>query len=234
MNSDPHATTALMCDGEEEVVRVVRDFAAAEEVQDLVEAIWRKRALFREVDGRYGIAPHYRVIHGVAVHDELPEIVAFGEERIRPTAEAFAGRPLAPIPRSPHDIRIQHFAEPSHNFRWHFDGHTYNALLTLVNTSAAQTQVMSPSLSRAVRRIYAPLAFTPRVLSLLPRRGFTADAGDLLLLRGEGLLHRGAAGPAPGQRLLIVYCFNEVGKPERRASWLRRRIVRAINFGYRS
>jgi hypothetical protein len=226
------AVGAAMMDGAAEVVRVVPRFATADEVDALVGSLHRKRDLFRVVEGSFGIAPRYRVVHGRAVRDELPEIVAFGERRIRPLVEAFAGRPLAPFGDSPHDIRIQHFAEPSHNFRWHYDGHAYNALLTLVNTNRSETQVLAPPLSRGVRRVYLPLALTPRLFSLLPHRSFATAAGDVLLLRGEGLLHRGVSRDTSGERLLVVFCFNEVGKVPRRTSWLRRRMLRAINFGY--
>jgi hypothetical protein len=226
------AIDAAMMDEAAAVVRVVRGFATADEVDSQVGCIQRKPGLFRVVEGSFGIAPRYRVIPGHAVRDELPEVVAFGEQRIRPLAEAFAGRPLAPIGDSPHDIRIQHFAEPSHNFRWHYDGHTYNALLTLVNTNRSETQVIAPALSRVLRRVYLPLALTPRLFSLLPHRSFATSAGDVLLLRGEGLLHRGVSRDTHGERLLVVFCFNEVGKAPRRLSWLRRRMLRAINFGY--
>ena len=223
---------AALMDGAAEAVRVVRGVATADEVGGLVSCIRRAPELFRAVDGSFGIAPRYRVMHGQAVRDALPEIVAFGEQRIRPLAEAFAGRPLAPLGDSPYEIRIQHFAEPSHKFRWHYDSHSYNALLTLVNTNDSETQVVAPALSRAIRHIYLPFALTPRLFSLVPHRSFGGAAGDVLLLRGEGLLHRGVSRSAHGERLLVVFCFNEAGKVPRRTSWLRRRVLRSINFGY--
>lgn len=225
--------TPAMYDGSAEVVRLVRQFASADQVHTLRACIQRKAELFVTVDGSLGFAPRYRVIHGHAVRNEIPELVAFGERHIRPLAEAFAGRSLAPLGESPHDIRIQHFTDASHNFRWHFDGHTYNALLTLVNGNASETQVVTPALSRVVKRVYLPLALTPRVFSVLPHQKFAADAGDVMLLRGEGLLHRGVVGRSgDGERLIVVFCFNEVGKAPRRMSWIRQRVLRAINFGY--
>ena len=223
---------AAMCDGATAVARVVRQFATDDEVHALVASIRSKPWLFRAVEGSFGVGPRYRVIDGLAVYDDLPEIVAFGERRIRALAESFAGRPLAPSRRLPHEIRIQHFTEPHHNFRWHYDGHTYNALLTLVNSNGSETQIVAPRLSRMTRRVYPLVALTPRVLSVLPHQDFTTLGGDVLLLRGEGLLHRGISRDLHGERLLVVFCFNEVGKPVRRGSWLRRRIAHALNFGY--
>ncbi len=212
-------------------VRELRGCVSAADLDDLRRAISGGESLFREVNGFAGMAPRYRVIHGTAVHRALPQVVSFGERLVRPLVEAFAGRPLAPLRENAFDIRIQLFRRGGDYFRWHFDGHTYNALVTLTNTIGAETEVVPFAVSRAVRRVYMPFALFPTVFSVLPRMRFAMDAGDVLVLRGGQLLHRGVCHGAEGERLLIVFGYNDADAPPRRVSPFRRRVSRLINYG---
>jgi hypothetical protein len=123
-------------------------------------------------------------------------------------------------------VRVQVYRGARDGFRWHFDGDSYAALLTLENESGGQTQVISPALSRVLRPLFYPLYWAPHVFSLMPREEFTLAAGDLLILHGARVLHRGTGGHL-GERVLVAYGYNEVGK--RPSPW-RDRLARFANF----
>jgi len=229
-SSIERASSRVLLDGATEVVRCEPRYLTPEETDGILTAIRGRSNDFRALTGAYGAGPRYRILHGATVARVLPEVVELGETRIRPLVESFAGCRLAPS-LDPPEIRIQHYAGPHDKFRWHYDGHRYNALVTFVNTNGSETEVVPPRLSRLARRVYAPLALTPWVFSILPHHGFPTEAGDVVLLRGEGLLHRGGPGKRAGERLVIVYNFNEEGRVRKPMSALRRRIVSALNYG---
>src|SRR5439155_681930 len=133
------------------------------------------------------------------------------EQRVRPAVEAFAGRALEPAGDRGRARRIQIFTHPRHGFRWHYDTGAYAALLTVRNTCRAETQVIAPALSRWLRPAYYPLAWAPQVFSLLPHRRYALAAGDLLIMRGDAVLHCGVALGA-GERILLVYGFDIPGQ----------------------
>lgn len=202
-------------------------FTTSAEVEHLRGLVGAHQDLFRETRSPANIGPRYRVIHGGQIRARLPELLTWSEQRIRPVVEQFAGEPLEPMRDVTRAIRIQVFAGPHHGFRWHFDGDSYAALLTLENTNGGQTHLVGAALSRVVRPLFYPLYWAPQLFSLLPHRTFEMPAGDLLILHGTRLLHRGVCQHDGGERLVVAFGYDEVGK---RPNPLRERFARYVNF----
>jgi len=208
-----------------EAYRHVPGFMTAEELARLRRLVAERQDLLTEVHGRGGLGPRYRVIDGDQIHDRLPAVEELGETRVRPLAEAFAGRPLAPLGSSRRSMRVQVYERRDHGFRWHFDGHPYVVLVTLENTNQGQTQFISPGLSRWLRFLLYPLYAFPQVFSLFPRSTVETRPGDLLVMRGGRVLHRGVTLSDAGERILLAYTYAEPGrKPNPFRDWIARRL----------
>ena len=106
---------------------------------------------------------------------------------------------------------MQVYARREHGFRWHFDGHAYVALVALENGNGGQTHFMSPTLSRWLRFLLYPLYPIPQVLSIFPYQAVTMAAGDLLVMRGAQVLHRGVTRSGEGQRVLFAFTYDVPG-----------------------
>jgi hypothetical protein len=183
--------------------------------------------LLKEIQGRGGLGPRYRVIDGDQIRARLPAIEALGQERVRPLVERFAGEPLGAFGSPRRAQRVQIYARPEQGFRWHRDGHPYVALVTVENGNAGQTQFIVPAFSRLLRYLIYPLYPVPQVFSLLPRTAVTCGAGDLLIMRGQLAIHRGVTLAAIGRRILFVYAFDQAGQ---RPNPLRDLIARRLNY----
>jgi hypothetical protein len=210
-----------------EAYRHVPGFLSAEELSRLTRRIADQEDLYTEVHGRGGLGPRYRVIDGDQIHDRLPEVEELGDQRVRPLAEEFAGVALRPLGSSKRAMRVQAYERREHGFRWHLDGHAYVALVTLKNTNGGQTQFLSPELTRFLRFLLYPLYPVPKVFSVFPRRAVTAQAGDLLVMRGARALHRGVTLSDQGERILIAYTFDP---PDKKPNPLRDWIARRLNY----
>ena len=208
-----------------EAYRHVPGFLSAEEVARLNHLIADHEHLYTEVHGRGGLGPRYRVIDGDQIHAQLSEAEELGDRRVRPVAEEFAGEPLRPLGSSKRSMRVQTYERRDHGFRWHLDGHAYVALVTLKNTNGGQTQFISPALTRFLRFLLYPLYAFPQVFSIFPRRAVTAQAGDLLVMRGARTLHRGITLLDQGERILLAYTYDRPGKkPNPLRDWIARRL----------
>ena len=207
--------------------RHVRGFLGEGELAALTARVERKAALYRDVHGKAGLGPKYRVIDGDQILAELPEVAELGDRRVRPVAEDFAGHPVAPLASSKRAMRVQAYARREHGFRWHFDGHEYVALVTLENGNRGQTHFVSPRLSRWMRPLLYPLYPVPQVFDALPHQAVEAAPGDLLVMRGARILHRGVSGSDAGRRVLLACTFDRPGK---RANRLRDAIARRLNY----
>jgi hypothetical protein len=207
--------------------RHVQGFLGEGEVAALAALVERHDGLFRDVHGKGGLGPKYRVIDGDQILAELPEIAELGDRRVRPLAEDFAGLPVRPLDRSKRAMRVQAYSRPEHGFRWHFDGHDYVALVTLENGNEGQTHFLSPRLSRWMRFVLYPLYPFPQVLSVLPYAAVTARPGDLLIMRGARILHRGVTRATTGRRVLLAFTYDP---PDKRANPLRDAIARRLNY----
>ena len=124
-------------------------------------------------------------------------------------------------------MRVQAYARREHGFRWHFDGHDFVALVTLENGNEGQTHFLSPRLSRWMRFVLYPLYPFPQVLSVLPYAAVTARPGDLLVMRGARILHRGVTRAETGRRVLLAFTYDP---PDKRSNPLRDAIARRLNY----
>ena len=210
-----------------EAYRHVPGFMTAEELQRLQRLVAERQDLLTEVHGRGGLGPRYLVIDGTRIHDHLPAVEELGETRVRPLAEDFAGQLLAPLGSPRRAMRVQVYERRDHGFRWHFDGHPYVALVTLENGNEGQTQFISPRLSRWLRFLLYPLYAVPQVFSVFPRSTVTARPGDLLVMRGGRVLHRGVTLLEEGRRVLLAYTYTE---PGRRPNPFRDFVAKRLNY----
>ncbi len=210
-----------------EAYRHVPGFTTREELLRLRQLVEDRRSLFKEVHGRGGLGPRYRVIDGDQIHAHLPEMEEFGDRRVRPLAESFAEGPLQPLGSSRRSMRVQSYERRDHGFRWHLDGHSYVALVALENANGGQTQFISAGLTRFLRFLLYPLYPFHQVFSIFPRSTVTMEAGDLLVMRGARVLHRGITLEDEGERILIAYTYDEPGK---KPNPFRDFIARRLNY----
>ncbi len=194
-----------------ETYRHVPGFLTAEELERLRQLVRERRDLLTEVHGRGGLGPRYRVIDGIQIQEHLQAVEGLGETRVRPLVEEFAREPLAPLGSARRAMRVQVYARRDHGFRWHFDGHPYVALVTLENSNEGQTQFLSPGLSRWLRFLLYPLYAFPQLFSVFPRSTVALRPGDLLMMRGGRVLHRGVTLLAEGERILLAYTYAAPG-----------------------
>ena len=205
----------------------VPGFLAEDELDRLRGVAERCAESFVAVRGKGGLGPRYRVLDGDQIRASAPEVVAFGAERVRPVAERFAGESLEYLDFSKRAIRFQAYEQEGDGFRWHFDGHSFVALVTLSNTNQGETHFISIALSRVLRFLLYPLYAFPQVFSLAPYRRVRAAPGDLLVMRGGKSLHRGVTLSKTGERLVLLYTFDERGK---KPSAFRDFVARRLNY----
>lgn len=205
----------------------VKGFMTGDESRRLRDLVRRHAVLLTSTTGRAGLGPNYRVIDGLTIRAHLPEIERYGADRVRPFVEHLVGAPLCPLGSPRRSMRVQVYDRRAHGFRWHVDGHAYAALLTLVNTNRGATQIVAPRPSRVLRGLLYPCYAMPQVFSLFPHDHVHAEAGDLLVLAGGRLLHRGVTLDEEGERILLVYTYDLVGT---RRSALRNWIATRLNY----
>lgn len=205
----------------------IKKFMTSDELEKFTDLIHKNTRLFSETLGRGTLGPRYCVINGDQIRSQMPEVETFGEERVRPITEKFAGHPLQLMVSLKRSMRIQVYRKKHHGFRWHFDEYPYVALLTLKNTNRGQTHVISQRLSQFLRFPFYPLYAVPQVFSLMPYKEITVEAGDLLLMRGSRVLHRGVILEEEGERIIMAFWYDRPGK---QPNPLRDKIARALNF----
>jgi hypothetical protein len=206
---------------------LIRNFVTTSELDQLRQIIDEKYNLFTHTSGLGNLGPRYSVIDGDQIRSQLPELLDYGEERVRPAVQEFASRPLRLMASTKRSMRIQRYQLRREGFRWHFDGHAYVALLTLKNTLRGETQVVSPKLSSVLRYLPSIFYTVPRLLDLLPHWSVVSRERDLLLMNGSRVLHRGVSLGRHGDRVLLVYAYDETGKT---ANPILDKIARRINY----
>ncbi len=205
----------------------VRGFLTSAEISALKGLVRAKESLFIEVSGRGGLGPSYQVIDGEQIRLHLPEIDHLGRQRILPALEKIVGAPVQLLESPRRCMRVQRYTQQKHGFRWHVDGHSFVALVALENNNQGQVQFFSPSFSRALKIFLYPLYFLPQVFSVFPFHRTALEPGDVLFFAGGKILHRGLTLQQDGERILLVFAYDEVGK---KRTWLRDRIARALNY----
>lgn len=187
--------------------RLVPEFLAAAEIAALREGLDARAGEFVEVSSKRGLNRPYGVLDGGRAGEALAAIGA----RVCAAIEAIVGEGLQPIHDARRALRVQRYRGREQGFRWHLDGGRYSGLLTLQNDNGGVTEVIPPrglagALVRGPDRIHA-------------------GAGDLLVLHGRRVLHRGVIERDEGERLVIVATFDRAGtRPsprfDRFAQWL--------------
>ena len=205
--------------------RLIERFLSESQRADLIQDIASHADAFRRVDGKRGVGPRYSVIDGEAIAARMPAIAEMAE-RVRPLAEDLGKMPLALFGDSKRCMRVQRYEMRDDGFRWHFDGHPFAALVTLENESEGVTEIVDAKVSRVVKPFFYATYAVPQMISLLPRRALAMNAGDLLLMRGRELLHRGRSHRS-GRRTILVFAYD---RPEARPAPLRSLFARFVNY----
>lgn len=206
---------------------LIRKFVSPGELSRLYRTIQKESGLFGQTTGRGNLGPRYSVIDGDQIQSRMPELISYEEQKVRPVVEEFASQHVKRIASSKRAIRVQLYQRRTHGFRWHFDGHSYVALLTLKNTIRGETQVVSPKLSSVLRYLPSPFYTVPHIFDFLPYWPVTGEEGDMLLMHGSSVLHRGVSLREEGERLLLVYAYDEADK---KLNPISDKIARRINY----
>jgi len=183
------------------------------------------RDAFRAVGGKAGLALPFHLMDGAEAMARLGDVCTHLQPRMREAAESAATTRLEPIGDRRRALRIQRYGGSTDGFRWHFDGSHTTALLTLANTNGGATEVVSPRWTPLLKPLFYALYPLRDVFSLIPHSTMVAEPGELLILSGHSVLHRGAPGDRPGERVVVLVAFDPAGaKPRPIRDWIARRI----------
>ena len=180
---------------------------------------------FRAVGGKGSLGLPFHLMDGEVATTHLGDMCALLQPRMQEAAEWATAMRFEPIRDRRRSLRIQRYRGPKEGFRWHFDGSHTSALLTLANTSRGATEVVSPRWTPLLKPLFYALYPLRGAFSLVPHATVVAEPGDLLILSGRAVLHRGAAGDEPGERVVLLAAFDPAGtKPRRIRDWIARRL----------
>ena len=200
-------------------------FLSASETERLRKQVESRRELFHQVAPKAGMNLGYSVMDGYQIRDELPDLLELVQGRLKEALEDAAGRPLALMRDRRRAVRIQWYRRRGEGFRWHLDGGMYSVLLTLVNTNQGATQMIPPRLSRYLRPVPYVLFPFQGLLARAPSTVVESRPGDLLLIHGGAVIHRGTNERSEGERVVLVASFDPVGRrPTPVWDWLARRL----------
>ncbi len=196
--------------------RLLPGFLSDDETAAWTEPLDARRELLQQVGTKLGMNLGYHVLSAAAISEHFPALFELARGRLLQVTQAVAGEPLELMRDPRRAVRIQCYRARHEGFRWHLDGGAWSALLTLRNTNRGATEVLSPRWSR--RLAYAPyLLFPfPRLFELARPVPLEGRAGDLLILNGGRIVHRGVTRDDGGERLVLVATFNPRGtRPSR-------------------
>ncbi len=202
----------------------VQGFLSPAETAYWLAQVDGRRDAFRLVGAKGGLGLPFRVLDGVEARRHLAHVCAALQPRMQHAAEQAAELCFEPIRDPRRALRLQRYQDRKEGFRWHFDGSHTSALLTLANTSRGATDVVSPRWTPLLKPLFYALYPVRGTFSLLPHATLVAEPGDLLILNGRAVLHRGAAGSQPGERVVLLTAFDPAGsKPRPIRDWIARR-----------
>ncbi len=182
------------------------------------------RDAFRAVGGKAGLGLPFRLMDGDEAQARLGDVGAHLQPRMHEAAESVAATRLEPIRDRRRALRIQRYRGTTNGFRWHFDGSHITALLTLANTNRGATDIVSPRWTPLLKPLFYGLYPLRGVFTVVPHARLVTEPGDLLILGGGAVLHRGAAGDRPGERVVVLVAFDPAGaKPRPIRDWIARR-----------
>ena len=216
-----HQTDSLPPEG----YRIFPRFLSPEQTAGWLSLIESRGNLFKPVAAKAGMSLAYNVLDGFNIDQHFPELreLAAGP-LLRITEETF-GVQLELMADPKRAFRIQCYRARHEGFKWHLDGGLYSALLTLINTNEGATEVLSPEWSRVLFPVPYLLFPFARLLEFAKPKPLIAFPGDLLVIKGGEVLHRGVTTREVGERLVFVATYNPVGtKPTPLWDWFARRL----------
>lgn len=193
-------------------LRVVRDFLPPSELADMRGAILAHSQHFKPVAAKAGMNLPYKVLNGYELRAHLPALAAVAAGPMLAVAQELAGEPLQLMADTKRDMRLQWYRGKHEGFRWHLDGGLYGALLTVTNDNDGGTEMLTPRQSRWLRPVPYVLYPFPKLLELAGPTPIAAGAGDLVVIRGGEIIHRGVIRKDHGDRILLAASFDPVGR----------------------
>lgn len=210
---------------QEKGYRLFRQFLSPEEAENLRRRVAEQQERLQKVAVKARMNLSYHVMDGLELRQHLPELAELATGRPLELTTQEAGRDVELMRDPKRAIRIQRYERQSEGFLWHLDGGEYGALLTLVNTNRGVTEVLSPRLSRWLKPVPYLLFPFPGILARVRTTKITANAGDLLILHGGKIIHRGLIQQDEGERVLLAMSYDRVGKKTSRTwEWIARRL----------
>jgi hypothetical protein len=204
--------------------RLFPGFLTAAETERLLRMV-REQARFQPVAAKAGMNLSYQVVDGERLRDELPDLFTLASGLLRETAQALIDQPIELMQDPKRSVRIQCYRRKADGFLWHLDGGAYGALLTLVNTNEGATDLLTPRLSRFLKPVPYLLFPFQRLLELARPTRIVAGPGDLLIVHGGAVIHRGVMQLDEGERILLAVSFDPVGRKKSRIwEWIARRL----------
>jgi len=205
--------------------RLFPQFLSPAETERLSAMVRDRQEKLQAVAAKAKMNLAYHVVNGHELRQSFPDFFELAAGRLLEIATEQAGLPLELMRDPKRAVRIQHYRRKSEGFLWHLDGGEYGALLTLDNTNHGVTEVLSPRLSRWLKP--APYLLFPfqGVLARMRTVKIAAGAGDLLILHGGKVIHRGLIQQDEGERTLLAVSYDRVGKKTSRVwEWIARRL----------
>ena len=205
--------------------RILPQFLSSTETARWHDLIESRGNLFKQVSGKAGMSLPYHVLDGYKIAEHFPEFPELASGPLKNATEETFGVKLDLMADPKRAFRIQCYRARHEGFKWHLDGGLYSALLTLVNTNEGATEVLSPEWSRVLFPVPYLLFPFARLLEFAKPKPVVAHAGDLLVIKGGEVLHRGVTAKEDGERLVFVATYNPVGtKPTPLWDWFARKL----------
>jgi len=200
-------------------------FLSPEQTAGWLSLIESRGNLFKPVAAKAGMSLAYNVLDGFNIDQHFPELRELAAGPLLRVTEEMFGVQLELMADPKRAFRIQCYRARHEGFKWHLDGGLYSALLTLVNTNEGATEVLSPEWSRVLFPVPYLLFPFARLLELAKPKPLIAFPGDLLVIKGGEVLHRGVTTREDGERLVFVATYNPIGtKPTPLWDWFARRL----------
>ncbi|HEY8186090.1 MAG TPA: hypothetical protein VIF64_08480 [Pyrinomonadaceae bacterium] len=205
--------------------RLLSEFFSPEHTIGLLRLIEARSNLFKPVAAKAGMSLAYNVLDGFNIDQHFPELRELASGPLLKITEETFSVPLELMADPKRAFRIQCYRARHEGFKWHLDGGLYSALLTLVNTNEGATEVLSPEWSRVLFPVPYLLFPFARLLEFAKPKPLIARPGDLLVIKGGEVLHRGVTTKEEGERLVFVATYNPIGtKPTPLWDWFARRL----------
>jgi hypothetical protein len=218
---DAHLPQARPAEG----YRILSQFLPPEETAGWLDLIESRGDLFKPVAAKAGMSLPYNVLDGFKIDEYFPELREFAAGPLLRVTEGTFGVQLELMADPKRAFRIQCYRARHEGFKWHLDGGLYSALLTLVNTNEGATEVLSPEWSRVLFPVPYLLFPFARLLEFAKPKPIIAGPGDLLVIKGGEVLHRGVTTKENGERLVFVATYNPIGtKPTPMWDWFARKL----------